>query len=107
MLTVVRIPAAPDGRRDAGVGEAVGVPHREILPALIAVVHEAGEGVVATCVDRLLKRVQHEVGAHRGRDAPADDAPCEHVDDERDEHEANGRRLFESTQGYRGQLRRG
>ena len=31
MLTVVRIAAAPDGRRETSVGEAVGIPHRETL----------------------------------------------------------------------------
>ena len=27
-------------------------------------------------VQRLLERVEHEVGLHRGADAPADDGPC-------------------------------
>ena len=34
------------------------------------------------CVERLLQRIKHEVGAHRRADAPAYDAPGEHVDDE-------------------------
>jgi len=35
-------------------------------------------------VQRLLQRVEHEVGVHRGADPPADDVAGEHVDDEGD-----------------------
>ena len=59
---------------------------------LIAVMHEAGEGVVAAGMDGLLERVEDEVRPHRGRHAPADEAPREHVDDEGDEDEATPRR---------------
>ena len=40
------------------------------------------------CVQGLLQRVQHEVGAGGRRDPPADDAACEHVDHEGHEDEA-------------------
>jgi hypothetical protein len=44
--------------------------------------------LVAPCVQRLLKRVEHEVGLHRGAHAPADDAPGKDVDDEGHVHKA-------------------
>ena len=50
--------------------------------------HEVAEAVAAAVVDRLLERVQDEVGAQRRRDPPADDPPGEDVDDERDVDEA-------------------
>jgi hypothetical protein len=34
---IVRIAATADRRRDAGIGEAIGVPHRQVLRAAIAV----------------------------------------------------------------------
>ena len=89
---VVRIAAAADRRLDAGVGQALGVAHREILAAAIAVMHQVADGVVAAVVDRLLERIEHEVGPQRRRDAPADDAAREDVDDERDVDEAAPRR---------------
>ncbi len=39
-------------------------------------------------VQRLLQRVEHEVGLHRTADPPADDAPREDIDDEGHVHEA-------------------
>ena len=54
------------------------------LRAAIAVVHEARERIAAARVDRLLQRVEDEVGAQRGGHPPADDAPREHIDDEGD-----------------------
>ncbi len=36
----------------------------------------------------LLQRVEHEVGSHRRRGAPADDPTHEHIDDEGDVNEA-------------------
>src|SRR5947209_13392449 len=39
-------------------------------------------------VQRLLQRVEHEVGLHGIADPPADDAPREDVDDEGHVHEA-------------------
>jgi hypothetical protein len=45
----------------------------------------AGEGAI---VDRLLKRIERQVGAQRARHAPADDSSGEHVDDKRHVSEA-------------------
>ena len=42
----------------------------------------------ATVVQRLLERIQRDVGAERTRHPPADDAPGKSVDDERHVHEA-------------------
>ena len=43
-------------------------------------------------MQRLLERIEHQLRAHRGVRTPADDPPREHVDDERDVHEAIPRR---------------
>jgi hypothetical protein len=53
------------------------------LGAGIAAMHEPGEGVATPSVEGLLQRVEHRVGTHQRRDAPADNPPREHVDDER------------------------
>ena len=58
---VIGIALAADRRRDAGVHEAIRVPHREILRPGITVMYEAGEGVAPAGVDRLLQRIQHTV----------------------------------------------
>ena len=84
MLTVIGIALAADRWRDAGVHEAIRIPHREILRPGITVMHEAGEGVAPAGVDRLLQRIQHKVRAHGGRHPPAHNASRTHVDDERD-----------------------
>lgn len=50
------------------ITQAVGITHREILGAAVAMVHEVGRAVGATVVDRLLQRIEHDVGPQRGRD---------------------------------------
>ncbi len=50
--------------------------------------HEVLDAGAAPVVDRLLERIEHEVGRQRRGDPPADDAPREDVDHERDVHEA-------------------
>jgi hypothetical protein len=40
---IVGIAAAADGRFDARIGESVGIAHREILRATVAVMHEVVE----------------------------------------------------------------
>jgi hypothetical protein len=55
--------AAADRWRDAGVAEPVGLAHRHVLRALIAMMHEARLPLPAALADRLLQRIQHEVGA--------------------------------------------
>ena len=61
MLIVLRITAAADRRSDAALGESVGVAHREILPASVAMMHEPIGRVVAAGVDRLLEGIQDKV----------------------------------------------
>ena len=73
---VVRVADAADGRLDTGFDETVGVADGEVLAAAVAVMDEAALGGSAL-VQRLFKRVQHEVGACRSGDAPANDAPGE------------------------------
>jgi hypothetical protein len=43
---------------------------------------DQGIGSGPALVQGLLKRVEHEVRLHDGADPPAQDAPCEHVDDD-------------------------
>ena len=50
---------------------------------MVTVMHHRREGVTATVVDGLLKRIEHEVGTERRRYAPAHNAPREDIDDER------------------------
>ena len=88
MLTVIGIALAADRRRDAGVHEAIRVPHREILRPGITVMYEAGEGGAPAGVNRLVQRIEHEGRAHGGRHPPAHNASRKHVDDERDVDEA-------------------
>jgi hypothetical protein len=44
--------------------------------------------IAAAIVDGLIERIEHEVGVQRGRNAPANDAPREDVDDKGDVDEA-------------------
>jgi hypothetical protein len=46
--------------------------------------HERGEGVAAALANRLLQRIQDEIGPQRRGDAPADDPTGEDVNDEGD-----------------------
>lgn len=77
-------------RGGARVGQAVGVAHRDVLRAAIRVDDQAT--VQLTVVQGLLERIKHQIGAHAGARPPADDAPREHVQHERDLHEAAPRR---------------
>ena len=74
--------------RDAGVHEAIRIPHREILRPGITVMHAAGEGGAPAGVNRLLQRIEHAGRAPGGRHPPAHHAARKHVDDERDVDEA-------------------
>jgi len=89
---VVRIAATADRRRDTGLGEPIAVAQRELLRAPVAVMHEVGGRRAAPGVDCLLEGVEHEVRRQRRRHAPADDAPREDVNDERDVDKAAPRR---------------
>jgi hypothetical protein len=52
------------------------------------VVHQLAIALGAPRIQRLLQRVEHEVGLHGTADPPAHDATREHIDDEGDVHEA-------------------
>jgi hypothetical protein len=54
----------------------------------VTVMHQPSQALAASVVQRLLQRVQHEVGAQRRRDAPADNPSRERIDDERHVDEA-------------------
>ena len=62
------------GRLDAGVGEALGVAHRQVLRVTIAVTDQIIGAGAAAVVDRLLERVKHEVGDQGDGDSPSDAA---------------------------------
>src|SRR5262249_57312818 len=62
ILTVVRIAATGDRRRDAGFRQPIAVAHREILGSTIAVMDQAGGAGAAAVVNSLLQRIEHEVG---------------------------------------------
>jgi len=69
---VVRVAATADRRFDARLGQSVGVAHREILRAAIAVVHHVVDAGAAAVINRLLERIEDEISPQRGRHAPAD-----------------------------------
>ena len=52
---VIGIAAAADRRLDAGVSQALGVAHRQVLRAAIAIVDQIAGPVAAAGVDRLLE----------------------------------------------------
>ena len=89
---VIRIAAAADRRRDAGVGQAFGVAHRHVLGAAIAVMDQAVGRVVAAVVDRLVEGIEDEICPQRAGHPPPDDAARKDVDDERDVDKAAPRR---------------
>ena len=55
---------------------------RDVLRTAIRVMDQRAVALGLPGVQRLLQRVEHEVGVHRAADPPADDAPGEDVDDE-------------------------
>src|SRR5207247_1479822 len=57
---VVRIPTAADRRRNARVGEAIGVAHREILRAAVAIMDQPVRCVAAPVIDRLLQGIEEK-----------------------------------------------
>src|SRR5664280_1699029 len=87
---VVGVAPAADGGDRAGLGQALGVADGDVLHAAIGVVHQRGDVVaVASAGPKAhLQGVEREVGAQRGGGLPADDAPAEHVEDERAVHPA-------------------
>ena len=65
------------------------------LRAAVAVMHQVAHLAPTAVIDDrwlVLERVQHEISAQRRRHAPADNAPGEDVDDDRDVAKAPPRR---------------
>src|SRR5713226_4605874 len=94
---VVRIAHAAYRRLDPRFGQSLGVANRQILAAAVAVMHDSLDSGARP--QRLLQRVQDQFGMHRARHAPADDAPCEHIDHKRDVNEACPRREWSERPG--------
>src|ERR1035437_7740934 len=78
---VIAVALGADRVHDTCLGEAFGVSDGQVLDAPIAVMDQPRKRV-ATSEDGHLEGVEGEVGAKAGRDAPADDAAAEDVDDE-------------------------
>src|SRR6266849_5282533 len=70
-----------DGAMPASASRSV-YPHRHILPAAIAVMHQACGRIPAPVVDRLFQGIEHKVRVQRRGHPPADDPPREDVNDE-------------------------
>src|SRR5207253_9542218 len=62
------------------LSQALRVADRKVLAAAVAVVHHAMDS--RTRPDRLLQSIENQLGVHRARRTPADDAAREHVDRE-------------------------
>ena len=61
-----------------GLGESFGVGDGGVLSASVVMINQTGQvgdALAAAGPDRVLDRIEHELGAHAGRGAPADDAP--------------------------------
>src|SRR6476620_9722056 len=89
---VVRIANAAHRGLSLRCGQALGVANRQILTSAITMMDDAL--CSRTRPQCLLQRVQDQFGVHRARHAPADDAPCEDIDDERDVDETAPRRYI-------------
>src|SRR5208337_177114 len=87
---IVRVADATHGRLGSRFGQSLGVANRQILATPVAVMHDPLDS--GTRPQRLLQRVQDQFGMHRARHAPADDAPGEYIDHERNVYEAGPRR---------------
>src|SRR6266851_696789 len=94
---VVRIAHAAYRRLDSRFGQSLGVANRQILATAIAVMHDPLDSGARP--QRLLQRVQNQFGVHRPRHPPADDAPSEYIDHERDVNEACPRREWSERPG--------
>src|SRR6266542_2275584 len=88
---VVRVAAAADRRLDARLDEPVGVAHREVLQAAVAMMDQGGF-LLAALMHGLLQGIEDQVRAHRRGDPPADNASRIDIDDKGHVDEALPRR---------------
>jgi hypothetical protein len=89
---IIGITATADGGREPGISQAVGVAHRHVLRAAVAVMDEAVEAFSAAVIACMFQRVEDEVGGQGRGAAPADHPPREDVDHKGDVHESTPRR---------------
>ena len=75
---------AADRRLNAGLCQALGVADRNVLRAAIRMMDQTGIPPRLASIERLLQRIQNEIGAYRTTDAPADDPAGKDTDDEGD-----------------------
>ena len=85
---VIGVATAADRRLDAGICQTLGVAHRQVLGAPIAVMDQVGDVGATAVVDRLFQGIKDTVGAQRRGHAPADDASRKDIHDEGHIHEA-------------------
>src|SRR6266550_2242715 len=91
---VVRIAYAAHPWLCTCLGQTFGIPDRQILTAAVAVMHDTLDPGARP--NRLLQRIENQLGVHRARHPPSHDPASEHVDHERDVHEpAPGRDVGE------------
>src|SRR5262245_49101815 len=80
---VIRIATAADRWFDAGVRQPFGVAHRQVLRTAIAMMDEILGGGGTPAIDRLIERIEDEVGGQGRGHPPSDDATGEDINDER------------------------
>src|ERR1700749_2063789 len=85
---VIRIADAADGGVDACFGQALGVANAHVLRSPVRMVYKAALVARLPGTQRMFECVEHEICPGRARDAPADNAAGEGVDDEGDIGEA-------------------
>ena len=61
-------------RSNTGVGESIGIAHRQVLRAAVTVIDQPVDPLAAAIVDGLLKGIEDEISHQGRRDTPADDA---------------------------------
>ncbi len=81
---IIGIADAADGRFDAGIEQALGIADAHILRSAVRVMNQAAFFDRLPRVQGLFEGVKHEIGPGVTRDAPADNAAGEGVNDEGD-----------------------
>jgi hypothetical protein len=76
---VVAVTSAADRRLDTGLHQPLRLANGDILRSSVGVVNQGIRARLAKGLQRLLEDIQHEVGGHGLTDAPAHDAPDDHV----------------------------
>jgi hypothetical protein len=84
---VIGVADCADRGKQAVIVEGLGVVDRGVLAVGVAVMGKRDVSARLSKRERHPQRVEHEVGAHVGRELPADDRAAVGVDHKREEHE--------------------